>query len=318
MSHEIDESTGVPAIAFVGETPWHGLGQQLQPGASIQEWTEAAGLNWQVERSPVEFHTADTVLFMENRHVLYRNDTKAPLSVVSDSYKVVQPAQILDFFNEVTSKTSAQLETAGSLFSGRVIWALARMGEDMPIKDDSVAPYIMLSTSYDLSTPTIAKFVATRVVCNNTIQLAMNEAGKRQIRIPHSTDFSADAVRAGLEISFDAFDLFKQQALKLANKSFALSDMDKFLVTLLQPTEGEIDGDQIRKSKAYTSILNLFNGAQMGGNQDASKATAWGALNAVTEFIDHAKGKNQSARLMDAWFSTAGKFKERALEMLVS
>lgn len=317
MSHEIDTTTGLPAIAYVGDEPWHSLGQKLLPGATIEEWTAAAGLNWDVARAPVEFKIGDAQASMPSRNVLYRTDTQAPLSVVSDTYRVVQPAQIMDFFREVTSKTDAQLETAGSLFSGRVIWALARMGDDLLIKDDTIAPFLMLSTSYDMSTPTIAKLVATRVVCNNTIQLALNEAGKRQIRIPHSTEFRAEEVRAGLEISLDAFDLFKQQALKISGIPFAQSDMDRFLLNLLQPEKGEVDGEVIRKSKGYSSIMNLFTGAQLGAEQDASKNTAWGALNAVTQFIDHVKGRNQSSRLMDAWFSTGGKFKERALELLV-
>lgn len=316
MSHEIDMSTGFPAIAYVGDEPWHGLGQKLEPGATIEEWTAAAGLNWGVNRSVVEFKLSDsTVLEMPNRNVLYRTDTRAALSVVSDTYCVVQPAQIMDFFREVTAKTSATLETAGSLFEGKVIWALARMGDDMLVKDDKIAPFIMLSTSYDMTTPTIAKLVATRVVCNNTIQLAMNEAGKRQIRIPHSTDFKAEEVRAGLEISLDAFDAFKQQALALSNRKFEMADMDKFLLKLLQPAKGEIDSDIIRKSKGYKSILDLFT-TQLGAEQDASKSTAWGALNAVTQFIDHVQGRNQSSRLMNAWFSTGGKFKERALDLL--
>lgn len=318
MSHEIDTTTGLPAIAYVGDEPWHGLGQKLSPGATIEEWTAAAGLNWDVARAPVEFKIGDAQASMPSRNVLYRTDTHAPLSVVSDTYKVVQPAQIMDFFREVTAKTSAALETAGSLFAGRVIWALARLGDDLRIKDDTIAPFLMLSTSYDMSTPTIAKLVATRVVCNNTIQLALNEAGKRQIRIPHSAEFRADEVRAGLEISLDAFDLFKQQALKLSGIPFAQSDMDRFLLNLLQPEKGEVDGEVIRKSKGYTSIMGMFDGGQLGAEQDASKNTAWGALNAVTQFIDHVKGRNQSSRLMDAWFSTGGKFKERALELLTT
>ena len=112
MSHEIDTTTGLPAIAYVGDEPWHGLGQKLSPGATIEEWTVAAGLNWGVDRAEVKFQIDDTPMAMPSRNVLYRTDTHAPLSVVSDTYKVVQPAQIMDFFREVTAKTSAALETA--------------------------------------------------------------------------------------------------------------------------------------------------------------------------------------------------------------
>lgn len=320
MAHMIDTTTGVPAIAFVGKTPWHGLGQELTPGESIETWTKSAGLAWGVNRTQVEFTLgdSDTPRYMANRHVLYRDDTFAPLSVVSDSYKVVQPAQIMDFFRELTAQSDAQMETAGSLQDGKVIWALARMGQDFLIKDDAVAPYLMLSTSYDMSTPTIAKLVATRVVCHNTIQMALSEDGRRQIRIPHSTEFRSADIRAGLDISLNEFEAFKQKALKLANMPFGMTEMDAYLIKLLQPSVGEIDGDQIRKSKTYAKIVELFKGNQLGAEQDAVQNSAWGALNAVTEYIDHGKGRNQSARLMDAWFMTGAKFKEHALELLAA
>lgn len=317
MAHDLSiRADGTAEMAYIGDTPWHGLGQQLEAGADMATWTKAAGLDWSVNEATVEFSINDTMLAFDSRKVLYRSDPQAPLSVVSDSYKTVQPSTILDFFREVTSKTDAQMETAGSLAGGKVIWALARLGKDAQVRDDIVAPYLMLSTSYDMSIPTIAKLVATRVVCRNTIQVALGEKTQRQIRIPHSTSFKSEEVRAGLEISLDQFDKFMQQAAQLAAKRFEQSDMDKFLLTLMQPEKGEIDGDQIRKSVAYRKITDLFQGGQLGTGQEAIKNTAWGALNAVTEYIDHIKGKNQSARLMDAWYGQAGKFKERALDIL--
>lgn len=320
MAHDLSiRADGTAEMAWVGDTPWHGLGQQLEVGAGMDVWAKAAGLDWNANEATVQFaipEAPDALSSFEARKVLYRSDTQAPLSVVSNSYKTVQPSTILDFFREVTNKTDAQMETAGSLAGGKVIWALARLGKDAQVRDDIVAPYLMLSTSYDMSIPTIAKLVATRVVCRNTIQLALGEQSQRQIRIPHSTDFNAENVRAGLEISLDQFDKFMQQAARLADKRFEQSDMDKFLLTLMQPEKGEIDGDQIRKSVAYRKISDLFQGGQLGTGQDAIKSTAWGALSAVTEYIDHVKGKNQSARLMDAWYGQSGKFKERALEIL--
>lgn len=317
MAHDLSiRADGTAEMAWVGETPWHGLGQQLEAGAGMDVWTKAAGLDWSANEAMVEFASTSGTKLFDARKVLYRSDTEAPLSVVSDGYKTVQPATILDFFREVTQKTDATMETAGSLAGGKVIWALARLGKDAAIRDDAVAPYLMLSTSYDMSIPTIAKLVATRVVCRNTIQIALGEKSQRQIRIPHSTNFKAEEVRAGLEISLDEFDKFMQRATTLSSKSFEASDMDKFLLALMQPDKGEIDGDVIRKSAAYKKITALFAGGQMGTGQDAIKSTAWGALNAVTEYIDHVKGRNQSARLMDAWHGVGGKFKERAFSIL--
>ena len=317
MAHELDMTTGQAAIAYVGQEPWHGLGQKLEEGASIETWTKAAGLDWAVNEAEVKFAISPGVVYsFPARKVLYRSDSATPLAVVSDGYQTVQPAEIMGFFNDLSLGTSAQLETAGSLQGGKVIWALARLGEDFSIMDDKVAPYLMLSTSYDMSIPTIAKLVATRVVCRNTIQLALSEKGAKQVRIPHSTKFDAQHARYELGIALDAFDEFKMRALKLSAQSFDMTAMDKFLLNLLQPTVGEIDGDQIRKSAAYKKITALFAGEQIGGSQDAVHNTAWGALNAVTEYIDHIKGRNQSARLQDAWFGVAASFKARALDLI--
>lgn len=318
MAHDLSiRADGTAEMAYVGETPWHGLGQALTPGSDIDVWTKAAGLDWAVNESMVEFTIDGAIQSFDARKVLYRSDTKTPLSVVSDSYKTVQPATILDFFREVTSKTDAQMETAGSLAGGKVIWALARLGNDASIRDDIIAPYLMLSTSYDMSIPTIGKLVATRVVCRNTVQLALGE-NQRQIRIPHSTNFRAEEVRAGLEVSLDEFDKFKMKAGILADTKFEMSDMDRFLLKLLQPEKGEIDGDQIRKSSAYKKITDLFAGGQMGSEQDATKSTAWGALNAVTEYIDHITGKAQSSRLQSAWYGEGSKLKVKALNLIAS
>ena len=313
MAHELSIRTnGQVEMGYVGAKPWHGLGNELEAGASIETWTKAAGLDWEVKESPIEFMVDGVRTSFDNRKALYRSDSKMPLSVVSNSYKTVQPAVILDFFREVTEKTDAQMETAGALFGGKVIWALARLGNDAKVRDDLVAPYLMLTTSFDRSLPTIAKLTAVRVVCNNTLQLSMKDTNTKQIRIPHSTNFVTAEVRAGLNVSLDQFDKFMQKANGLAAQSFSMSDMDQFLVELLKPNAITVEAENVRKSAAYKKITDLFNGGQLGNGQDAINNTAWGALNAVTEFIDHMQGKNQS------WFGLGGKLKDRALDLLVA
>ena len=110
MSHELDMTTGRAAMAYVGDEPWHGLGQQLEVGASIETWTEAAGLNWDVNEATVEFTIADTIKSFDSRKVLYRSDTQNPLSVVSTGYRTVQPSTIMNFFRTLSDKTDAQME----------------------------------------------------------------------------------------------------------------------------------------------------------------------------------------------------------------
>ena len=100
MAHMIDTTTGSAAIAYSGAAPWHKLGQQLTAGATIQEWTQQAGLAYDVLESPVLFNTPATSApqAWPDRKVLHRSDTGAPLAVVSQGYNVVQPSEVMGFF----------------------------------------------------------------------------------------------------------------------------------------------------------------------------------------------------------------------------
>ena len=164
MTHLIDMSTGQAAMAYVGEAPWHKLGQRLTAGADLETWRCEAGLAYSVERTPVLFQrtgagACDRIEAMEGRDVLYRSDTGAPLSVVSSSgYQVVQPGEVLDFFGRLAEAGGFELETAGALSQGRRVWGLAKVHDGAPVvAQDTVRPYLLLATSYDGTMATTAK-----------------------------------------------------------------------------------------------------------------------------------------------------------------
>lgn len=320
MAHELDFSPGRAAIAYAGEggKPWHGLGQTMRRGASVDEWRTAAGLDWDALRSPVMFSDGEQAITYDDRHVLYRSDTKKPLSVVSNEYQIVQPGDILGFFRELAAAGAFEIETVGALREGRRIWALARIGENAKIMDDEVAPYLMLATSYDGTMATIAKFTTVRIVCNNTLQGALrNDSGQRQVTIPHSAIFQPDSLRQSLGIAISSWDEFMIRAGALAKRQLSDSEMDAFLLELIEPPSSkDYTVDQIRQSKGYRRIMALFKGGQLGAGQDAIDGTAWGAVAAVTEFIDHERGRLQDSRLEAAWFGPGARLKERAMELL--
>jgi hypothetical protein len=101
MPHEIDVSTGKPAIAYVGETPWHGLGEKLAVDQPIETWLKAARLEWKLERLPVQYLVSGRLRTMEDRFVLVRSDTGVALSTVSGDYQVVQPKEVLEFYRDL-------------------------------------------------------------------------------------------------------------------------------------------------------------------------------------------------------------------------
>jgi phage/plasmid-like protein (TIGR03299 family) len=335
MAHEIDMTTGRPAIAYVGETPWHNLGSKLTPGATIEEWLKESGMNFNVESSPVRYtdHTAADHVF-GGRNVLYRSDTMAPLSVVSDRYNIVQPAEILEFFRKMVNTAGFQLECAGVLDSGRKVWGLAKVNDGAPIiGHDVVRPYVLLATSFDGSLATTAKFTSVRVVCNNTLTMSaggnsrfgsgQTETDKtdgavvQAVRITHSERFDPVTVRQQLGIVLSAWDKFKVQARLLAETEMDDIVSDRLTYELIAPTinmRKDIPLKDVRKSRNYIRIMELFSGAAMGYDM-AGGNTAWGWVNAVTQLVDHERGKSDSTRMDSAWFGTGEGLKNRAFAM---
>ena len=159
-------------------------------------------MDFQILGSPVSFKTGSGKTFAYGKkQVLYRGDTEEALSVVGDRYRVVQPLEVLEFFRNLVADHGFQLETAGVLFNGAKYWALARTGEEVRIKgQDVIRQYLMLGTACDGSMQTTAKLVDTRVVCNNTIEIAASEDGG-SIKVRHSSKFCAEDVQAELGLA---------------------------------------------------------------------------------------------------------------------
>ena len=330
MGHMIDETTGRAAIAYAGKTPWHGLGQQLSEGADIDTWTREAGLGYSVQACNVQYETPAVTGLQSwpERKVLTRSDTGAPLAVVSKDYKVVQPAEVMDFFRKLSDIGGFQMETAGALSEGRRVWALARVGDGAPVVDgDLVKPYLLLGTSYDGTMATIAKFTAIRVVCNNTITPAVNGRAdetdkgylKSSVRVLHSAQFDADAVRLQLGIVADQFERFIVQSRQLARVDMNFTEADQFVQELLRPYHQS--ALEITDTKAYKRVIELWQGRAIGSDiLSASKASGsrWAMLNAVTQLVDHERGRSDNTRLESAWFGTGAALKNRALELLAA
>ncbi len=317
MAHMIDTSTGAAAIAYAGRKPWHGLGQELTPGATIEEWTREAGLAYTVKESPVLFRSdaASEPQAFEGRKVLHRSDTGAPLAVVSDGYHVVQPAAVMGFMSRLAEIGGFEMETAGALSYGRRIWALAKVnaGADI-LGGDTVRPYLLLGTSYDGTMATVAKFTTIRVVCNNTITAALG-AKDQTVRVLHSERFDADRVRQDLGIVADAWDRFLIQSRRLAGETITPTDADIFVRELLRPYHtGALD---VTESRAYKRIMDLFqNRKAIGSDIPGVAGTRWALLNSVTELVDHERGRSANTRLESAFFGTGAALKSRALELL--
>lgn len=336
MTANISMFGNVAEMAFVGEKPWHGLGQELQEGAGLDTWAQAAGMEWKVQRSQVRYATEfgqadDNLLVWRDRMVLFRSDSKLPLGVVSDGYKVVQPRQVLEFFAQVAENNRIQLHTAGVLNGGKQYWALARLGPAFALAGvDKVESYALLATSADGSLATTAKLTSVRVVCSNTLGMAMNaQNGSRAVKVKHSSRFDAQQVRIDLGIAEEAFATFQQQAVTLATKRMTRQSALQVLIASVGDMEamqramaGEPhNGITVRKSfeeamadqpnvRQMGEIMALFNGKARGADSITASGTAWGLVNAATEYYDHFAGRGPDSRLQSAWFGVNEQRKE--------
>ena len=305
----------VESMAFVRETPWHGLGNRLPDKQPLEVWLEAAGMDWEIKTTDVLFRVGAGNNFNVHPNpdakVLYRSDTLAPLSVVSPRYKVVQPKEILEFYRDLVSIGGFELETAGVLKDGKKLWALAKTGEEMLLKGgDRVKGYLLLATSCDGTLATTAQFTSVRVVCNNTLQMATDDR-VGAIKVPHSTKFDPMTVKQALGVGASAWDAFAEKAQALTTRKVNRLDVTKYLIDVLGDRNAPIAEQP--NEKALKSVIDMFAGQGKGSTLSSAEGTAWGLVNAVTEYVDHhRRARSRDNRLDSAWFGQGASIKEKA------
>ena len=327
MAHQIDTTSLNRASYASTQREWHGLGELMPAGQDIDAWAQAAGMEYKVQRATVRFATqrlnpanalipAQMLQSIEDKLVLFRSDTGAPLGVVSDSYKVVQPREVLEFFREWAQANACTIESAGVLFGGKRYFATAKMSDGVFVGEgDKVVPYVLLSTSADGSLATEGRITTVRVVCNNTLRLASK--GASSFRVSHRTAFKAEECRTIIESAHEEFGAFMDMSRKLASikvESRLAEDMTTLLLTT--PTR---NADAARDSAGFTKIMSLFSGGGKGSTLESSRETAWGWLNSATEFVDHhVRARSDENRTAAALWGPGADLKQRAVEIALA
>ena len=348
MAHQIEQ------IAYVGETPWHGLGNQLSPHQSIEVWAEQAGMDWRIESSDVSYMAQNErgqsiIMPYEEQRVLYRSDTYAPLSVVSQRYQEVQPKQILEFYRDLTEQSGFELETAGVLKGGKKFWALAKTGQTSALKGKDVSNgYILLATACDGTLATTAQFTSIRVVCNNTLAIALKgqNSSAGVVKVPHSTKFDAEKIKQQLGISVRAWEDHMYEMKQLSQRKVTQTEAAAYFDAVFNNTslsmpeqeDGIIqfyrnvamqaqsnnpatkaDNKTEPNGRAMSKVMTMFNGQGRGAELSSAKDTAYGLLCSITEFADHERrAMSQDHRLDSAWFGAGAGLKQRGLEQALA
>lgn len=321
MAHEISLVNGKSEMAFIGDRSkiWHGLGQELTPGSSIETWQREAGMDWDINSSALSYTDQDlTARDFKGKKVLYRNDTRAPLSVVSDRYQVVQPKQVLEFFRSLVNDAGMELSTAGTLFGGKKFWALADTKQKVALNDgrDVIGGYLLLSTSCDGTLATSAQFTSVRVVCNNTLNIALmggSSDAKQKVSTSHSTIFNPNDFKMQLGLTESAWDKFVHNMEDLTQVSVTPKDAYNLIMSLIAEDDADPSNAEIRTTN---EIHGMFMGSGMGAN--VAGKTAYGLLNAFTEYYDHHVGRIASNRLNSSFWGIGNKKKNEAFATINS
>ncbi|WP_242451957.1 DUF932 domain-containing protein [Rhodanobacter sp. T12-5] len=282
----------------------------------MEVWRVNAGMDWQIEASEVRYisgnnHVGVINAFPEQK-VLYRSDTKAPLAVVSKRFQVVQPGEILEFYRDLTACNGFELETAGVLRQGRKFWALARTGQSTTLKGrDKVDGYLLLATACDGTLATTAQFTSVRVVCNNTLQIALGQANGA-IKVPHRSAFDPEAVKRQLGITVSSWDGFVARMKALVDRPVDPDSAEGLLRRVLT-YQGPDTKATVVNEQAVATVRALYEGGGQGAQMASSRGSAWGLLNSVTEYIDHhRRARSNDHRRDAAWFGQGAQIKQRA------
>jgi len=330
----------IETMAYAGEVPWHGLGTQVDSNMSPEQMLVAAGLDWTVSKRPAYFAAekfvpnlyapelnSNMVLVEDNFFVVRDTDNKV-LSHAGTGYNPFQNRDVMSFFKKFTEAGDMFMETAGSLKEGQEIWGLAKLKDGFQLAGgDEVKGYLLLNNSHKVGKAMTVMFTPIRVVCNNTLTLALNDAGANKFRILHLQMFDQEIMQAAEEalgLSSTRMAQFKEQSEFLASKRAKTLDVDNFIAEMFQKdtllergkaaNQNELPPLRDEFKRTALAVAEAYE-VSPGSTLASAKGTWWGALNAVTYVVDHPRRvSSEGGSLYSAWFGNGANVKRRAME----
>lgn len=326
MAHNIDMTNGRANIAFRGSRKdiWHRMGQEMQPGMDMDAWAVAAGLDWKAVKVPAFAAmggiAGKDMQAVPDRFFNVRNDNGHVLGFMSDRYVNVQPRDVLDWFGRyVEVDDRFELDVAGSLQNGEIIWATASFNGPMTIAGETHRARLLMSTTYDGSGATVNQATVTRVVCNNTLNAAHFDK-RAVVRTRHNTAFQPAAVAKELASIAKGFEVYKLMGDALAQAEMSREAVADFFKDCLDiPKDAKQADISTRKQNQYMDVARAYQTSVVEG---AGEGTAWSCLQAITRYADHDRSTRGGAsedesRFTSATFGSGNALKGKAMELLM-
>jgi phage/plasmid-like protein (TIGR03299 family) len=301
------------------EMPWHGKGNLVDHALTAKEAIIEGGLDWLVELAEV---TVGGVL-LDDYFATVRQDTGKVLGIVGKRYHVVQNGDLFTFFNAaIDPEKGAIYHTAGVLKEGKRVWILAKVPGDFyvpGVEEDLVQNYILLASAHDGSMHVTAMHTPVRVVCWNTLSMALS-GRQTMVKIRHTASASYELAMAHtvLGLATRRIGAVKEAARALAGYPVDGNFLKRFLRVIF-PSKPERRGegpDPVTRNKR-ARVEMLFE----AGNTNTlhgMEHTGWALYNAVAEFADHDWAARRGTDTLDrSWFGSGDRLKLKAFDLLM-
>lgn len=335
MAHELEmNADGTARLFYYGAAPWHNLGTAVDKALTAKEAIVTAGLDWKVGKYPsqseiINEKTGEKSIAKSHDYFnIVRDRDLRILGNVQGRYEPMQNEDCFDFMDAIAGPSAdVRYHTAGSLKGGRQIWMLAKLENFVvePVKNDISESFLLLSNSHDGKKSLRCFFTTVRVVCANTMRVAINEGQGEGITIRHTGDLKKKREEAQklLGLAVGEFGTYRDVA-KLLAKFQVTTDYFKDFMDYLIPLDPK--ANNTRRENTRDKIQELFETGR-GTHIPGVRGTGWGALQAVTEYNSHYKSyKNTDGgnnnyddnRLQSLWFGPSDSVNQRAMKKLMA
>jgi len=285
----------VNSMFSVREKPWHGLGIVLDDYPGRIEAMKFAGHDFRIDEKDVFMKSGKSgtsTLKVDGWKALVKSTDGGVMTVVRDSYAVVQNDVMWDIVDAIVKEPNVKYETAGVLKNGAVLWVLARIEEPTVVKGDDtpIIPYVLVSTSHDQSAPCKAQAVSVRVVCWNTYSMAQEQARGtgREYVFRHTKNVmqKIEDARGALAMTRDQYHEFLDMVIELGNHKITDKGVKQFVSRFIPEPPKDLMTDRIRTNIAIERVkfYDLLEGRSV---PDQHRHTSYGLFCAGIEFLDH-------------------------------
>ena len=290
-------AANVESMFYVREAPWHGLGTKVAEAPTSEKALIEAGLNWNVIQEPIYTENQEAITGYKAN---VRDSDRKVLGVVSDRYKVIQNSEAFAFTDELLVE-GVRYETAGSLQGGKKVWLLAHMPHEYIISGERISPYLLFSNTHDGSGAIKVALTPIRVVCQNTLNLALQSA-KRSWSMIHTGNIQSkiQEARDTLFMAEEYMDSLGKEFESLRMKKLTDKQVNDY-IELLLPVENGATSQQIKNMQKLQEDMKLryFEAPDL---QDVGK-NAYRFINAVSDFATHAEPLRKTANYKENMFA---------------